>query len=844
MQYHSSLETVCVKVKWSERKPMIILSVYRPPPLKNVRADIKYLEMIIKEITSLRLDFVMCGDFNLTLPDHFNKLDRLLSKYQCDQLVKVPTRINSILDLIITNCKSKCDDPSVCPVDYSDHSLLQLNFQVHKRPPNKVKINFRNFRKLNDISLYNDPLLQTLQFSITKTSEENVQVFRHLTLQLFNAHVPVLHKHVRVTENISYTSSDTKLLTKQRDTCHRQLRMNPSETLRDQYKLLKNKVRAQIKSDARAHMNHQIMNNGLWKTVNGLMKSSTSQDFPFSADEVNNHFANISSKEGCDDLYTFSKEQSRTQLRLQPITILEVVSAWKSMKKKDSKCEDMMGLSNIMIKHIISSEIVLDFLCQLFNQLITTGIIPSCLKTSKIIPIPKKHTMNSCNDIRPISILPVLAKLFEKIVYKQVIGHLTSNSLIPEQQFGFRPSYTTTHLELCMKDDIKNNIRTHLDTAIVCLDIQKAFDTVDRKILVQKLKWHGIQDSCIISYIEGRSQCTLVNGQLSSSAFTKSGVPQGGCLSAIFYLIFSFDFPSILKHSEVKVYADDSQLYKSIGIDKENDICKLEEDIQQAVNWIQRNNMNLNTDKTEVLYISSKRNAEDFRITVNDKTFLPSGQIKTLGLIKDNQLKWKQHINSVVKSCNATLWKIRSFYNIMNSANLKILIDSLVLSKLYYMIVVWGDCDNVSFKKITKIFNSAVRVAKLDLSEPHIWLNPSNKFLFELANLSYVSLYNTGPAILNNKIRLDLVKEKRTRQGTHYYLDNKSNLTYLEILLTETWIKVPTEIKQNSVNLKSFKQNFKQYLLNCQLKEYKEKISCCCDYSCIYDASIVCDNNL
>ena len=197
------------------------------------------------------------------------------------------------------------------------------------------------------------------------------------------------------------------------------------------------------------------------------------------------------------------------------------------------------------------------------NHSINSGVFPDEWKCSKVIPLFKQGERHDPNNYRPISIIPVVAKVFERIIYDQVKAFIDENKLFFKSQSGFRSLHSTVTALLEATNDWAYNIDCGNVNAVVFLDLKKAFDTVDHEILVSKLNAYGIRHGAndwFKSYLSDRTQKSLVNGFLSEDRFISCGVPQGTILGPLLFLLYINDLPNCLKHSHPRMFADDTHL--------------------------------------------------------------------------------------------------------------------------------------------------------------------------------------------------------------------------------------------------------------------------------------------
>ena len=230
------------------------------------------------------------------------------------------------------------------------------------------------------------------------------------------------------------------------------------------------------------------------------------------------------------------------------------------MDNKSSSGYD--GLSNKIIKTIkneISKPLTL-----IINQMITSGIFPDYLKIAKIIPLYKKGDINSITNYRPISLLPTLSKIFERVIFIQLYTYFDDNNLLSEQQYGFRANHSAELAAVKLVDYIKYSIDRKCTPVNIYIDLSKAFDTLNFDILLYKLQYYGIRDialKLLKSFISNRKQYVKYNVNESGFKEIKTGVPQGSILGPLLFCIYINDLATINNNFKFIMYADDTTIY-------------------------------------------------------------------------------------------------------------------------------------------------------------------------------------------------------------------------------------------------------------------------------------------
>ena len=184
------------------------------------------------------------------------------------------------------------------------------------------------------------------------------------------------------------------------------------------------------------------------------------------------------------------------------------------------------------------------YLSAIINISFVTGIFPDLCKVAKVIPVFKKDDPLNCLNYRPISLLPVFSKIFEKVIYKRMYEYLEKNKLIYNCQFGFRANHSTNHALISMTEKLKTLLDSKHIVAGVYIDLEKAFDTVNHEILCDKLNYYGLRgkiNQLIKSFLSNREQFVYINGYESPKEKVTYGVPQGSTVGPLLFLLYIND---------------------------------------------------------------------------------------------------------------------------------------------------------------------------------------------------------------------------------------------------------------------------------------------------------------
>uniref|UniRef100_A0A3B4T3X5 Reverse transcriptase domain-containing protein n=1 Tax=Seriola dumerili TaxID=41447 RepID=A0A3B4T3X5_SERDU len=312
--------------------------------------------------------------------------------------------------------------------------------------------------------------------------------------------------------------------------------------------------------------------------------------------------------------------------------------------------------------------------------------------TAVIKPLLKKKNLdpNVIANYQPISNLPFLSKILEKTVYIQLKKYLTSNSLLDIYQSGFRPHHSTETALIKVINDLHINTDSKKISILVLLDLSAAFDTVDHKILLERLeKWVGLSGPVLKwfnSYLHDRKSYVSISDFSSNKKDVTCGVPQGSILGPLLFNLYMLPLSHIITNHNVNYhnYADDSQLYISLYHDDLSPIQSLTQCISDINKWMTENFLQLNKDKTEILIFGAQtqrlRVAEHLKsLSLESKTVA-----KNLGIIMDSNLNFRSHINHITKSSFYHLKNISKLRSFLSKPDSEKLIHAFITSRLDY----------------------------------------------------------------------------------------------------------------------------------------------------------------
>ena len=377
---------------------------------------------------------------------------------------------------------------------------------------------------------------------------------------------------------------------------------------------------------------------------------------------------------------------------LSPVTTSEVNSLIGTLDRSKAS-----GYDDLTVRLLVDArDYVSEPLAYILNLSFSTGIFPDKLKVARVVPIFKKGDKTAPGNYRPISVLPVISKLFEKLVNTRIVKYFEQNDIFYEHQYGFRHGYSTK-LSLI---NLINQITQYTDegriTIGVFIDFAKAFDTINHSILFKKLEHYGIRGIVLQlfkNYLTNRKQFVVYDDMKSTHKSITCGVPQGSVLGPTLFLLYINDLPNSSKYFNFRLFADDSNLFHTFKINEGNiDLAEVSRNLQAVVSWCNSNKLTINVNKTKYMLFKNRR--KTLRVSgqvLVGRTILESVESTSfLGICIDKNLTWKKHIDNV---CNMLSKKVGMLYRIRNFVSRNILItlyNAFILPHITYGLEVWG----------------------------------------------------------------------------------------------------------------------------------------------------------
>ena len=826
----------------------------------------------------INLDFLKWTKTNLPPNDSTVCLKALIEQlfsrifpHGVSQLVKEATRVwpgqaDSGLDHIYSNKPEKCSEVYLEFSGGSDHKLLKFTrfAKSMKRSVKYVKKrSFKNFK--SEVFIAAVRQLSWFELYMCESPSEAAELLTGKLTDILDTMAPIKTIQVR-SRYAAWLSEQTKAVLKERDVAQSIASQTGDQDDWRNYKNLRNsavsRMRAEKKSWELNKMdNTQHSSSALWKNVKGwlnwgdsgppnkLFHNGTIISKPARvATIMNEYFINkVTQLRGRipaadSDPNTTLRQTLRNRqstFTLQPVAPADVQKIMADLK--NTKSTGMDYIDTWVIK-LVAAEL-LPAITHIINLSITHDEFPSSWKISKVVPLLKKGDPLQPKNYRPVALLPIFSKILERAVFIQLVNYLESNQLLNPNHHGCRQGHNTATALLQMYDQWLEEVEDDKMVGVMLIDLSAAFDMVDHTILIEKLEIYGIDMKArtwMSSYLSRRTQVVMVDGCLSPPLEVSCGVPQGSILGPLLYILFTNDIPDLVHDHPVSFstptpycpgcgstvcYVDDST-YSHGDTDPAVLSQKLSQQYDKISTYMAANKLVINGDKTHLVIMGTKKTAarrQEVSVQADGHTIEPSSSEKLLGGVICENMKWKEHLlgsdQSLVRQLTSRMNGLTKVSSRAPFSTKLMVANGIFMSKLCYLIQLWGGCEKYLIQALQIIQNRAARVVT-----GKSWFTPVRRLLKDCRWLSvqqlifYHTVLQTHKVVLHGdpvyfKQRMSTQHPRDTRQaagGSIWRGDDYTGKSF-SARGAQAYNNIPSSIR-SCCNLLTFKSKLRKWV--------------------------------
>ena len=794
-------EIIVSEIRLKNKKVFLVL-IYRSPSQSADEFDnfLSNLEILLSKLNGEKPDtIIITGDFNARSPLFWEneitetpegkKLSEFMTLNNMEQLINEPTHlprgnIATCIDLIFTNKQMSFVDCGTLPSPdpKCKHLIIhgKLNFQIPCPPKYKRKV--WDYPKAN-VTLIKTQVQNTPWQEIfhDQSIDSMVEIFTKRLLGLADKYIP--SKIATFDDrDAPWVSPALKTAIKRKDRVfNKWVKRGRNENEKERVMNMQkdtNKCILEAKSfyidklakkltDPRSGQKEfwnaykRFVNDKKNTNIPPLMEGDLLiTDFKKKADIFNAYFADqCKNLESCVSL---------------PILELKTNSLFDNIEVHDKYIVDIINKLNpkkafghddisIRLLKMCPKEIAVP-LKLIFIKCIQTGKFPTSWKQANVQPVHKKSSRQLKENYRPISLLPICGKIFEKIIFDQLYSFLICNNLITRNQSGFRPGDSTINQLLSITTEIFEAFEKHDEVRAVFLDISKAFDKVWHEGLLFKLKQNGVSENLLPffqDYLFGRKQRVVLNGIDSTWESIQAGVPQGSVLGPLLFLIYINDLTDNVQ-SQMKLFADDSSLFMSVNKNIMGTHNQLIRDLNEVSKWANQWKMKFNPDITkqaiEVIFSNKRNKGEHPPLFFNDIPVARKEWTKHLGVFLDEKLSFKKHVQESIIKANSGLSLLKFLSKHVNRKILDMMYKMYVRPHLEYGDIIYHgqSCDitknleSVQYKAGLIVTGCWEKTSQVKLYRELGWESLESRREFRRYSLFYKIKTNQAPPYLSD----------------------------------------------------------------------------------------------
>lgn len=848
-----SFEHAIVRIK-ANQEFLIAVAVYRPPgPVTNeFLAEFSNL----LETHTLNLNRILvCGDFNIHMDNPsdkgVSKFTDMIRAFQLEQHVQSKTHIHGhTIDLVITRTNDPCLSKSPLPTElFSDHFAIEFQYRINCKPDDIEFISYRKLSKM-DMEKYRSDISSLSHVDPNMGLDSLVETYNNTLRTALDEGAPLVKKRVKKHKPKPWIDQEVHDERNKRRKFERRMLKSKTEKDKMGYKAHKNYVNLLIDKKKIAFFHDAFHENKgdqkcLYALVKRLTNNNRSVVYPEAPDDetlakqfsdffeekikkINNSFPAQSSTETA-----YSPQPTRCSYVAFPEISPDEVRRYIFSSPTKSCLLD--PVPTFLLKNNL--DIVLPTLTAIVNKSLTQGYIPPVLKQALITPIPKKPKITEFKNFRPISNLPFLSKVLERIVIDHLSSYCAENGLNEPFQSAYRKHHSCETALLQVFNIILSNTDNQNVTLLTLLDLSAAFDTVPHKQFLSKLEAeYGIKDtahSWFESYFKDRYQTVQINSSSSAPKALNTGMPQGSGAGPWGYTRYTGSLGVLLRLLTLMyhIFADDTQVNTSLNPNHRKSQLdakeKLENCLKCIASWMSDNRLKLNSDKTEFMILGTKAQTSKLEfnsINVCGEVIKANPRIRNLGIWMDPELKMHHQVQHIQQVCFRNIRELRSIRKFLDTVSMKTLVQAMVTSHLDYGNSLLYGINRQLLDKLQRVQNAAARLILGIPKHDHIttgliklhWLPVRQRIIFKIAVITFKVLNENEPVYLRELLVVNKSARSLRSSSNTTLLIPKSKLKCagdrsFSVSAPTIWNSLPERVRSSS-SLLVFKKQLKTYL--------------------------------
>lgn len=656
-----------------------ILNTYHSPSAADGEFVDK-LDEILCEYATKPGTLILTGDFNIDLSKqsfYAQKLDNIIKRNGLYQIVQGFTRVTqnsaTMIDLVITNEKQLDHIIHFTP-KIADHSIITIEF-----PTLIVKTQtqaYRDIKNFNEIQFQVDLMNYRWTTNLKTTSEKANYLVQIITEQL-DQHAPVRERTVQSQwGNRGWWTPQIKQEIIERDKLYKRAVITKDDDDWRAYREQRNRVVEVLRGQRQSYYHQKIDvvkgdSREMWKCLKDIIGKNKTRKIKdgvvfdgqlekeetkiaerfndYFLDSVNDLARDVCAAEAEGVLNNIETSEDKFD-EFKQLELRELRKIVKNLKNKNSSVD---GINVKVLK--LAFEVIGDKFLQVINSSLENGSFPAQWKLSTVIPIEKVINTNKCEEHRPINMVPIYEKLLETVVNGQVREYVEKNKLLTHYQAGFRRKHSCESALQTVLAKWKTATSRKKLVGIVFLDFRRAFETINRGLLILKLRKYGFGGNVLrwlSEYLEDRTQQTRYSSATSSIKNSKHGVPQGTVLGPDLFVLYINDMVRVVNQCELQLFADDTVLFYE-GDSVDDIIQTMNGDLDRLNKWLCNNSLNVNIKKTKYMILKSKhKNLDTYShrdLIIDNNKIEQVIEYKYLGVLIDENLTFSNHASYVTK---------------------------------------------------------------------------------------------------------------------------------------------------------------------------------------------------